>query len=228
MAAAGIYGKHPGFGDFISAGLPVVAERHLLPWLTSLLAETRDGLAGEWEPVWDAALPIRFWIGGGIWGGPHLQGVARPSRDRVGRRFPLIAVAETMAAPPMVEPDQGFYLAAEAELAADLTTPADLCDRLARVVDGGEIADAASPTFWAANPALDVVDLLAQLDATDRLRAVAARSYWWQAAGEGRASAVLASDGLPRAGELAWLLAGVPAPPPEIMPRREDRNAGRQ
>lgn len=235
MAAPGIYGKHPGFGDFISAGLPGLAESHLVPWLTDCLAETRDGLGESWAPVWDAALPVRFWIGGAIWGGPHLRGVARPSRDKIGRRFPLIAVAETAAAPPMLRPDQGFYQGAEAELAADLPAPADLHGWLAALAEE-DSADAAAATFWAANPALGVGDLLAQLEPTDRLRAAAARSYWWTEAGGDRASAVLACDGLPRAGELAWLLAGVPAgtmTPAQVadaqdVPIEEDRNAGRQ
>ena len=92
MAATGIYGKHPGFGDFISAGLPALAESHMVPWWTALLSDTRDWLGDAWEPVWDNAQPIRFWIGGAVWGGPHLRGVARASRDKVGRRFPLLSL----------------------------------------------------------------------------------------------------------------------------------------
>lgn len=238
MAAPGIYGKHPGFGDFIAAGLPVLAESHLVPWVTDCLAETREWLGESWEPVWDSALPIRFWIGGAIWGGPHLRGVARPSRDKVGRRFPLIAVAETAGSSPMVQSDQRFYRLAEAELNADVTSAADLCSRLAARIgaaEGGGVDAAMAATFWAANPALDVADLLGQLDAIDRVRAVGARSYWWTAAGEGYSSAVLACDGLPRAGELAWLLAGVrsetltpQAARSNIVPINEGGNAGRQ
>ncbi|MFV0300193.1 MAG: type VI secretion system-associated protein TagF [Paracoccus sp. (in: a-proteobacteria)] len=240
MATPGIYGKHPGFGDFLSAGLPELAESHLVPWVTQCLAETREWLGDAWEPVWDRAAPIRFWIGGAIWGGPHLRGVARPSRDKVGRRFPLIAVAETAGSPPMVHSDQRFYMAAEVELDADVTSPDDLRARLAQRMGGGAAAvdPAVAATFWAANPALDVADLLTQLDVTDRVRAVGARSYWWMGAGEGRASAVLACAGLPGPGELAWLLTGVRAdtlPPPgpeaarpKVVPIKEDRNAGRQ
>ncbi|AUH64932.1 type VI secretion system-associated protein TagF [Paracoccus zhejiangensis] len=244
MAAPGIYGKHPGFGDFISADLPELADRELVPWMTGLLAETRKGLGEDWEPVWDVALPLRFWIGGAIWGGPHLKGVARPSRDRVGRRFPLIAVAETADAPPVQHPDQDFYQVTEAALAGEVTSASALREQLAAHLGDatGAVDVAPAATFWAANPALDVADLLGQIEATDRQRAAAARSYWWTGATEGRASAVLACDGLPRAGELAWLLAGVPAearvgtetplqiPPaePRLMANSEDRNAGRQ
>ncbi|TRW99620.1 type VI secretion system-associated protein TagF [Paracoccus sp. M683] len=238
MASPGIYGKHPAFGDFISAGLPVLAESHMVPWWTGLLSETRDWLGDRWEPVWDASLPIRFWIGGAIWGGPHLHGVARASRDKVGRRYPLIAVAETAGSPPIVQSDQRFYRAAEAEMAAEMRSADDLQARLAARTGGVAMVDpAVSATFWAANPALDVADLLTQLDATDRVRAVGARSYWWVAASEGRASAVLACDGLPQAGEMAWLLAGVHAdtltaakqraPRPQIVPKEEGGNAGR-
>lgn len=214
MAGPGIHGKHPGFGDFITAGLPAMAERHLVPWWTGLLAETCDWLGAAWDATWDGSLPIRFWIGGAIWGGPHLRGVARPSRDRVGRRFPLIAVGEMAGSPPMLHPDQRFYQVLEDELAGSVPGPAELQARIAaRFAPASRSAadPAVSATFWAANPALDVGDLLAQLDPTDRVRAVGARSYWWVAAAEGRASAVLACDGLPQAGEMAWLLTGVRA-----------------
>lgn len=233
MASPGIYGKHPGFGDFISAGLPALADSHLVPWWTDLLAETRDWLGDRWEPVWDAAMPVRFWIGGSIWGGAHLRGVARASRDKVGRRYPLIVVAETAGSPPMLQPDQQFYRMAEAELGADLASPDDLHRRLkARTGSTGPVDAAVSATFWAANPALDVADLLSQLDATDRVRAVGARSYWWVAPSPGRASAVLACDGLPQAGEMAWLLTGVPAEaltavqPQAATPRIVENNEG--
>ncbi|AUH33522.1 type VI secretion system-associated protein TagF [Paracoccus tegillarcae] len=215
MASPGIYGKHPGFGDFISAGLPALAESHMVPWWTELLSATRDWMGDGWDAAWDTALPIRFWIGGAIWGGAHLRGVARASHDKVGRRFPLIAVAETAGSPPMLESDQGFYRAVEMELAADLPSAEDLRGRLAartgQANAAGPVDAAVSATFWAANPALDVAELLTQLDVTDRVRAVGARSYWWVAAGENRASAVLACDGLPQPGEMAWLLAGVQA-----------------
>lgn len=238
MAGPGIHGKHPGFGDFITAGLPAMAERHLVPWWTGLLSDTRDWLGETWEETWDASLPIRFWIGGAIWGGAHLRGVARPSRDRVGRRFPLIAVGETAGSPPMLQPDQRFYLVLEDELSGPVPGPAELQARIAARFapsSGGAVDAAVSATFWAANPALDVGDLLTQLDPTDRVRAVGARSYWWVAAAEGRASAVLACDGLPQAAEMAWLLTGVPAAAitsarpravgPQHMPANEDRDA---
>lgn len=241
MASLGIYGKHPAFGDFISAGLPGVADSHLVPWWTGLLAETRDWLGERWEPVWDSAMPIRFWIGGAIWGGPHLRGVARTSRDKVGRRFPLIAVAETAGSPPMLQSDQGFYRGLEMELASDISSAEDLRERLSTRsgldVGARPVDPAVSATFWAANPALDVGDLLTQLDATDRVRAVSARSYWWVAATENRASAVLASDGLPQPGEMAWLLEGVRsdalttarprAAAPPIVAKNEGGDAGR-
>lgn len=212
MAAPGFYGKHPGFGDFLSAGLPAIAESHLVPWWTALLADTREWLGDRWQPVWDGAAPIRFWIGGAIWGGPHLQGVAKASRDKVGRRFPLIAVAETADSPPMLQSDQRLYRALEVELDSDFSSPEALLTRLQAHSGGatGTVDPAVSATFWAANPTLDVADLLTQLDATDRVRALGARSYWWVAASETHASAVLACAGLPQPGEMAWLLTGVP------------------
>ena len=75
----GVFGKHPQAGDFVARGLPAGLRRPLDLWVTRNLARRDTG-----------------WPEGGLRGVLDLSGtpvllLALPSRDRTGRRFPLIA-----------------------------------------------------------------------------------------------------------------------------------------
>lgn len=75
-----MFGKTPETGDFISRGLAPGLRRALDGWVTVHLAERREG-----------------WPEGGVRGLLDLGGVlvlfvAVASRDKVGRRYPLLAV----------------------------------------------------------------------------------------------------------------------------------------
>ena len=211
---AGIHGKHPGFGDFIGVGLPATAAQGLLPWLDNVLANVKESLGDDWDAVWDAAPALRFWIGGGLWGGPHLRGVMIPSRDRVGRRYPLMAVLETDGAAPVTDPAQDFYDRIESVLRGPVDSAQALRDAVNAAIGDPADADAAPAqpaTFWAANPAAGAETLLGGLAATDALRAQGLRSYWWVSGDGARASAAIACGGLPDPGGILWLLQGVAA-----------------
>ena len=231
---AGIHGKHPDFGDFISAGLPVAADQGLVPWLGGILATVKEGLGDDWERVWDSAPTLRFWIGGGLWGGAHLQGAMIPSRDKVGRRYPLMAVVETDAPPPVTDPAQDFYDQVESALRGPVESAQALRDAISTAI-GTTNGDtdigpppAAPATFWAANPAAGAETLLAGLAATDALRAQGLRSYWWASGDGSRASAALACGGLPDAGAVLWLMRGVDAQAmePSDAPAHADAKIG--
>ncbi|MDQ7774649.1 type VI secretion system-associated protein TagF [Paracoccus aminovorans] len=205
--AAGLYGKHPGFGDFISAGLaegwPGFAD-----WLQAGLGEWREAQGPDWQPRFDAAPVVRFWIGPALTGaGQALRGVMAPSRDRSGRRFPLV-LAQAGGAPPVLEPGQDFHDAAEAALAgllaADSFDPRAAAAALALPAPGPPVPD--WPGFWAANPALSPERLLAQLAMADHAHATAGRSYWWFGAGDGPSGAACC-QGWPGVAELGWLIA---------------------
>ena len=107
----GIFGKHPAFGDFLGAGLSGGLRELLEAWLNRMLPELRALWAGAWEQNWDSAPVLRFWIGAGLSGGVGLRGVMIPSRDRTGRRFPLV-VAQAGGPPPVLDAAQDFYRAA--------------------------------------------------------------------------------------------------------------------
>ncbi len=212
----GLYGKHPAFGDFLSNNLTATAEAALIPWMTEVFAAVRDGLGDEWTGVFDAAAPLRFWVGGNIFGSAPLFGVVAPSRDRVGRRFPLLLVAEDWARqPPVLDSDQQVYEALEAHIAA-LEPEVDkgargLLAGLPEFEPDDSAAEAFAPGYWAANPSAPVEELFGTVRDTDHLRAAALRSYWWSAGTERRAAALYSCTGLPEADGMRWLLGGMAA-----------------
>ncbi|KAA6187360.1 type VI secretion system-associated protein TagF [Thiohalocapsa marina] len=87
--AAGLFGKLPGQGDFITRRLPQAFLRVWDPWLQSCLNQSREALGDAWldayltSPIW------RFVLTAGIAGQTPWCGLLMPSVDRVGRYFPL-------------------------------------------------------------------------------------------------------------------------------------------
>lgn len=206
--AAGLYGKHPGFGDFISAGLGE-HWRGLADWAEANLGAWREGAGPDWQARFDAAPALCFWIGPALAGEMALRGAMMPSRDRTGRRFPLV-VAQAGGLPPVLDMAQDFHLAALHALmrllSADSFEPRDAVQDLQLPAPEG--ASPGWPTFWAGNPELAPRDLFAQLAATDHAHATAYRSYWWFSGADGRFSGVLACQGWPGPVELGWLISG--------------------
>jgi type VI secretion system protein ImpM len=96
-AAPGWFGKLPSLGDFASRRLPAAFVHGWDEWLQLGLASAREALGEHWLD--DAGLgPRRFWVGAGVLGAAGWAGLITPSRDRVGRRFPL-TIAAALAPP---------------------------------------------------------------------------------------------------------------------------------
>ena len=215
----GVYGKHPAFGDFISYGVTSCFQSEVEPWVGQVMAQTRDHLGDRWASTYDTALPLRFWIGANIFGGGDMRGVLLASRDKVGRRYPLVIVQEAPQLPaPVLDKDQSFYDAVQAQLEKTMDetveTATDLVAGLEAVntiAPANNEPVAESATFWAANPDLQVEGLLDAVSETDRQQATAHRSYWWAAGREPHASVFLATQGLPDSAQMAWLLSGIVA-----------------
>ncbi|MDO5604975.1 MAG: type VI secretion system-associated protein TagF [Paracoccus sp. (in: a-proteobacteria)] len=208
-----LFGKHPGFGDFLAGGeLPNAALQPLLEWFANTLGAWRDMAGPDWQAVFDAAPALHFWIGAVPGGGAGLRGVAVPSRDRTGRRFPLVIAQSPAGLAPVTDPDQAFYEQAVQALAGLLAEEhfdaRETATRLAATLPAAVSPDPAlGSDFWGTNPTRAAADLLAELAATDQAHAQAGRSYWWFAAdGAGRPAGLLAVAGLPGAAEMGWLL----------------------
>lgn len=209
--AAGFFGKHPRFGDFVGHGLSGDVQSGVQDWLTSTLAQAKAILGDDWAAVYDASRPIRFWAGSRVFGTQTLRGVICPSHDKVGRRYPFVLVQENATPlPPPIDTDQSFHAGAETFAAVALERDVELSRDIMATASHDRREDAAldPPMFWATNPDQDVATLLGATAQTDYARAASLRSYWWSAGTGIRASAMFACDGPLPADGLAWLLRG--------------------
>ncbi|KAB0680233.1 type VI secretion system-associated protein TagF [Aureimonas leprariae] len=200
---AGYFGKVSTEGDFVSDGLSRTLRDRLDRWLQQVIAESRRTLGEEWTERFDR-MPARcFALGPAITGGAALRGVMVPSRDRVGRRFPLIALARldryrgTLA--ELCAAD-GWYAAAAATVGSAGRDGAAL----------GRVRE----TLEGLPPQMPAVGLrLFRRADPDH-----ARSCWWRL-GDGGERLVV--DDLPGATDFTAML-GAPRPPPErrVVPPR--------
>ena len=235
--ALGVYGKHPAKGDFIDHGLPPAVLKRLEVWLDSALAEARAALGPAWESVWPAAPRLHFWLGEGIWGEP-VAGVMAASRDRVGRRFPLVMLATggDTPPPPVTAAAQPWHSALSAHLAACLGRQS--VDQPAELMAGAPWPEAAegvtapvAPEFWAVRPGASAAALWEDVALADHRSAAAGRSYWWVAGEEEAAPPPLGSESLeaevadaPDAEPAAEIAAEAP-PPPDEPPQADEEGA---
>lgn len=211
--ATAFFGKHPGHGDFIGAGLPDMVERSLSDWLGATLGEVRDSLGESWDQIQHSPVALRFWMGAALGQGQAWRGVLRMSGDKVGRRYPLLILQATGPETlPVVQVQQGFYQDAETSLSGMLEqavlTSADMLDvldqQLGQHVQAG--AGLSDHMFWAIKQSADIEQLSNEVALTDLISAATGRSYWWFA--KPTLSGILGCNGLPDAQALAWLVGG--------------------
>ena len=195
--AHGWFGKHPEIGDFVARGVSEPLRDALQDWLDGALGLWRAEAGDGWEAAFDAARPVRFWIGAGVLGQGRSGGMA-PSRDRVGRRYPLVVWSAGAMLPPPLDPDQSEFEALEAALDAVRADPE-------APVPGDAMPPPVEDLLWAVNGGGDVAGLLSDIAAEDMARAAQARSYWWVQADAAR---VVSATGLPDGRALGWVMTG--------------------
>ena len=220
----GVLGKHPGYGDFVRHGIEEPIADELTNWIDTTLTEVRDQLKADWADFWDNGQELRFWLGRGILGHTTI-GIFRPSRDRVGRRYPLILMAQGVAVEaPVIDHDQRPWDVLSAQM--QRMQPGQGAAALLRGVDADALfvapepaeASEMGPVIWAHHPEGDLSQLLASAAPVDHGRAATTRSYWWSVAAPGRAPVWLAHPGLPQGPALAWAIGGVPMDGPMPAP----------
>lgn len=216
LEQVGIFGKHPSFGDFVAHGLPYRLREKVQTWLTETMGVTATQDHANWGAVFDAARPVRFWIGPHLLG-MALRGVLVPSRDCVGRRFPLVAAQlDQTAVPPPLAPDQTVYDGLEAHLRTVMLRDLETARDLGPDAGFGDFETAVERPLWAVNPVATPADLLQAIASADYTHATGARSYWWCAPDDIRSGAVWSCEGLAGADALVWLMSGVgQAPQPD-------------
>jgi type VI secretion system protein ImpM len=104
----GFFGKLPGHGDFVRAGLPEEIVEGWDAWVRAGLAESRAALGEAWRDAFLEAPVWRFRFAPGLLGGPGLAGVMAPSVDRAGRYFPLM-LGTAMPAPPAPDEARAWF-----------------------------------------------------------------------------------------------------------------------
>lgn len=236
----GFFGKLPALGDFARRGLPMT---FLQPWddgMQGAMANARQRHGTRWSAAWDTAPVWRFLLAPRICGMQAWAGIVGPSRDRVGRGFPMV-----MATPWTTEPAQVRHLLRATRWFGALTALHRRAQR-ARGLDADALAaaivqlpppDALDATAGlAALPPhathwrLPVADACAYeaslLDSWQRLaRRPDPWCLWWTDTPED-APAVLATRGLPTDYSLlldeATIRGGTPAPSVAAFPARPE------
>lgn len=210
-----LYGKHPGFGDFLSWGMDRSAFGRLEAWVQEVLPSTREQLGDSWDVVWDTAPDLHFWIGPEVLGAP-LCGVWRASVDRVGRKYPLMLGLTGPVTPPPVNPafDPAPFAALDVHLAriGDITAGQGGVQSLVAGFDlppvSGTPYDARQASMlWGMRGDDDLDRLFRDAAEADAYCAQYGRSHWWQAGQPTREAGWLAMNGLPDASAMRWLLA---------------------
>jgi len=210
-----LYGKHPGFGDFLSWGIERGVRERLEAWVQQVMPATRDLLGAGWADVWDTAPDLRFWIGPDVLGAP-LCGVWRASTDKVGRRYPLMLGLTGAVTPPPVHGahDPAPFRALEAHLehiagqTAGQGGVQDLVASFDAPPASGTPYDAAQAgMLWGMRGDDDLARLFADAAEADAYCAQYARSHWWHEGTAAREAGWLSVNGLPDAEALRWLLA---------------------
>lgn len=125
----GFFGKLPSHGDFLSEGLERDMVATLDAWIRGGLYACEQEFGAAWTDLFAASPPWRFIVEKGVWDNATHAGVMIPSRDRVGRSFPLIVMAQMHRFsyhPRTLFLDHTWFMAAEGLAESTLTREFDL------------------------------------------------------------------------------------------------------
>lgn len=221
----GLYGKHVAFGDFVTGGLPQEVQDTLESWLHKMLPGLRDLDETSWDARFDNAPELRVWFGAGLVPGGFC-GVLRAAKDKVGRRFPMIAgVSHCGQLPPVLDGNEVLYDAIGEALDQFVRRTGDgaaefaahMLNMTAPVI---ALREDAAPDFWAARPDGDLARLAGDVATADHDRASVQRSYIWVRGPGG--VAIHAADQLQSADVINWLITDAAAQSAQII--SEDPN----
>jgi type VI secretion system protein ImpM len=222
IPSVGLYGKHVSFGDVVTGGLPSDTQAILEAWLNTMLPALRDIDTTTWETRFDNAPEIRFWLGAGIVPG-GICGLIRPAKDKVGRRFPMVAgVTHCGQLPPVLDSGPELYDALGEALDSFVRRTGDGAEEFAAhllnlTAPMVALRDDSTPDFWAVRPDGDLIGLAEDIAIADHARASVGRCYMW-VHGPGGVG-IHAADQLQSADVINWLLTdAVSTPPPVIEP----------
>lgn len=85
----GLYGKLPGYGDFVHRNLPNNFLTAWDEWLQGYIASSREKMGESWLNIYLTSPLWRFVLSAGVIDDRHWAGVVLPSVDQVGRYYPF-------------------------------------------------------------------------------------------------------------------------------------------
>lgn len=91
-ATAGIYGKLPGYGDFIFRNLKASFINPWDEWLQHFVSASKEQIGDGWLDIYLTSPIWRFVLSPGVIDSKVHAGILLPSVDRVGRYFPMTVV----------------------------------------------------------------------------------------------------------------------------------------
>lgn len=202
----GFFGKTPGVGDFVRVNLPVEIYGPLDQQFSDAMDLGRRRHGAGWPALFAAAPAWRFAVRFPRWKNGLAVGVAAPSRDRVGRSYPLAVLcslpadADATAAPFAYDAwfagvEAALLRAAGGSKSGDAPAPDALAAELAAL--GAPVAD---PAF---TPAL-CRRLLEEYVGTPPEGA----GLWWTLGGAAGDAHLAAWPGLPPVDRLTALFDG--------------------
>ena len=149
-----LFGKVPAKRDFVARGVPNPVLEIIEPWLQEGMAQSRATLGAGWTEAYLAAPLWRFWWSRGVCGAGAI-GALMPSVDRVGRYFPVMAIAFAPQGGDFPAPsaaDASWYGAVEGALLSALVqdgTLEALLDALGAVAPPpSPVGGGASGSLW--------------------------------------------------------------------------------
>lgn len=91
-STTGVYGKLPGYGDFIFRNLKANYINPWDEWLQHFMSASKEQIGDNWLDIYLTSPIWRFVLSAGVIDNNVHAGVMIPSVDRVGRYFPLTIV----------------------------------------------------------------------------------------------------------------------------------------
>ena len=88
----GLYGKLPGYGDFVHRNLPTHFLTAWDEWLQLYIAGSKEKMGEAWLDIYLTSPIWRFVLTAGVVDEFHWAGVVLPSVDQVGRYYPFSIV----------------------------------------------------------------------------------------------------------------------------------------
>lgn len=220
---AGIYGKLPGYGDFIFRNLKANFINPWDEWLQHFISASKEQIGEGWLNVYLTSPIWRFVLSPGVIDSNLHAGVMIPSVDRVGRYFPMTVVkaihSDANPVDVLLSESDWFKRAEEECLAAlngdidadELVEAVSSCDAedLNRYLPSNELGEAGAMVFELPGSEPGYIrSLLPYVLNASLSSALTSYSLWMTDGSEHIRPIVLNCKGLPPVGSAASMLDG--------------------